>query len=153
MKRNLLLTLIVGLTFMASSCRKFIVTTGAAPLTGRWYLQSAERYDGYKWQPVNTGYESGTFIFYANGDLDYTDALGNLHGNWNMYTANDGYYDSYGNYHDGYRKVFSLQLYNGGGHIPEIDWLFDNSDYTGAGVFNATYMSNGYHYEYTFVRE
>jgi len=153
MKRSLLLFLVVGFTLMASSCRKFIVTTGIPPLNGRWYLQSAERYDGYKWQTVNTGYENGTFIFYSNGDLDYSDALGNLHGSWNMYPANDGYYDSYGNYHNGQRNVFSLQLYNGGSHVPEIDWQFDNSDYTGAGVFKATYFSNGNHYEYSFARE
>jgi hypothetical protein len=85
--------------------------------------------------------------------LDYSDALGNLHGSWSMYPAYDGYYDNFGVYHDGLRNVFSLQLYNGAGHVPEIDWLFDNADYTGAGVFRATYISNGYHYEYTFVRE
>ncbi len=153
MKRNLLFILVIGISLLATSCRKFIVTTGTPPLTGRWYLQSAERYDGFKWQTVNTGYENGTFVFYSNGNVDYSDALGNLQGTWNMYPVSDGYYDSYGNYRQELHNVFSMQLYNGAAHSPEINWVFDDASYNGGPVFKAIYSTGNYHYEFTFARE
>jgi len=154
MKRNLLLVLSAGLLItLASSCRKYVEAPYVQPLTGRWYLQSAERYDSYKWQTLSTGYESGTFIFKANGDVAYTDALGSLYGNWSMYPETDGYYDGYGHYQQGYHAVFSLLLYEPGNNNPAANWVFDDNDYNGGSSFKAVYTSGNYTYEYNFVRE
>jgi len=154
MKRNLLLVLSAGLIMLlASSCRKYVDAPYVPALTGRWYLQSAERYDAYKWQTFSTGYESGTFVFKSNGDLSYSDALGALHGSWNMYPVTDGYYDGNGHYREGYHNVFSIQLYEAGNGNPAADWVFDDNDYNGGTSFKAVYTTGSYTYAYNFVRE
>ncbi len=154
MKRNLLLVLFAG-TFIlfASSCRKYVSAPDTPALTGYWYLQSAQRYDGYKWQTINTGYESGSFVFKANGDVGYSDALGTLKGTWNMYPVTDGYYDGYGHYKEGYHVVFSLRMYEPYNSTPAADWFFDDNDYNGGSSFRAVYTSGNYTYEYSFARE
>ena len=154
MKRNLLLVLSAGLLILfASSCRKYVDTPYTPPLTGSWYLQHAARYDGYKWQTINTGYESGTFNFRANGDVSYADAIGALRGSWSMYPVTDGYYDGYGHYTEGYHDVFSLVLYETGNNNAAASWIFDDNNYNGGGSFKAVYTSGNYTYEYNFVRE
>ena len=154
MKRNLLLALSAGfIILLASSCSKYVDRPYVQALTGRWYLQSAERYDAYKWQPISTGYENGTFIFNANGNVSYSDALGSLRGSWSMYPVTDGYYDWYGRYTQGYHNVFSLQLYEAGNNNPAADWVFDDNNYDGDSSFKAVYTSGNYTYEYNFVRE
>lgn len=137
----------------AASCHKYVDTPGVAPLTGRWYLQSVSRYDSYKWQTISTGYESGSFIFKTNGDVVFSDALGVLRGNWNMYSATDGYYDNNGHYRVGYHSVFSLVLYEGNNSNPAANWLFDDNDFDGGSGFKAVYTQGNYTYEYNFVRE
>jgi hypothetical protein len=154
MKRHLLFGLLIGVTLFATSCKKFIVDVDvnvAPTLTGRWYLQNAARYDGYRWQNFTTGYEGGTFTFYSNGDLGYVDSYGTLHGQWDMYRATSGYYDGNGHYTEGSHSVFTIKLYDGG--KTEVDWLFDNNTYIGGNRFKATYGAGNNLYEYTFVRE
>jgi hypothetical protein len=154
MKRNLLIGLLVGVTIFATSCNKFVVDVDVdvnPALSGKWYLQNAARYDGHQWQTITTGYESGTFSFYSNGDVAYGDALGSLHGRWDMYPVTSGYYDGNGNYVEGYHSIFTLKLYDGS--YPEVDWKFDDNNYKGGSRFKANYVSGGYQYEYTFVRE
>ncbi|MEO5592897.1 MAG: hypothetical protein ABIR15_09475 [Chitinophagaceae bacterium] len=154
MKRNLIFLLSAGLIIiLASSCRKYVDAPYTPALTGKWYLQSAERYDSYKWQTINTGYESGTFIFKANGDLSYSDALGSLRGSWSMYPVTNGYYDGYGQYREGYHNVFSLLLYESGNNNPAANWIFDDNNYNGGGSFKAVYTEENYTYTYNFVRE
>jgi hypothetical protein len=154
MKRKLLPLLLAGTVIMlAASCTKYVQTPDIPPLTGYWYLQSAERYDSYKWQTISTGYESGTFLFKANGDVLYKDAIGSLHGSWSMYPVTDGYYDGYGHYTEGYHNVFSLRLYEAGNNSPASNWVFDDNSYDGGSSFRAVYTSGNYTYEYTFVRE
>jgi hypothetical protein len=153
MKKNLLMVAVAVIVIMASSCRKYVVTPGIPALNGRWYLQSAERYDSYKWQTISTGYESGTFIFKTNGDVSYSDALGSLHGSWNMYPVTDGYYDGNGHYSQGYHVVFSLRLYEPGNSNLAANWIFDDNSFNGGSSFKANYNSGNYTYEYTFARE
>ena len=154
MKRNLLLVLSAGLiTMLASSCHKYVVAPEMPVLTGSWYLQSAERYDSYKWQTISTGYESGTFVFKANGDVSYNDGLGLLRGSWSMYPVSDGYYDGSGHYREGYHTVFSMLLYEPNNSNPAANWVFDDTDYNGGGSFKAVYTQGNYTYEYSFVRE
>jgi hypothetical protein len=154
MKKNLLLFLFAGfLLFFASSCRKYVVTPDIPALTGRWYLQSAARYDSYKWQTISTGYESGSFVFKGNGDVAYSDAIGPLYGSWSMYPVTDGYYDGNGHYTEGYHVVFSLRLYEAGNNTPAANWTFAANDFNGGNSFRATYTSGNNTYEYTFARE
>ena len=154
MKRNLLLVLsAVFILLFAASCRKYTEAPGIPPLTGRWYLQSAARYDAYKWQTISTGYESGTFVFKANGDVVFSDAPGVVRGSWNMYPATDGYYDNNGHYRTGYHSIFSLVLYEGNNSNPVASWLFDDNDFDGGSAFKAVYTQGNYTYEYNFVRE
>ena len=154
MKRNLLIVLVAGLILtLASSCTKYVITPNTPALNGRWYLQSVQRYDSYKWQAINTGYESGTFIFNANGDVSYSDALGVLRGSWSMYPVTDGYYDGNGHYTQGYHSVFSLRLYEANNSTPAAAWVFDDNDYNGGNRFKAVYTSGNDTYEYDFVRE
>lgn len=137
----------------ASSCHKYVDAPYAQPLTGRWYLQGVERYDSYRWQTVTTGYENGTFIFRAGGDVSYNDAIGSLRGSWSMYPVTDGYYDGYGHYREGYHNEFSLVLYEAGNNSPAASWIFDDNDYNGGSSFKAVYTTGNYTYEYSFVRE
>ena len=154
MKRNLLFILSTALIVMfASSCKKFVDVSYTPVLSGRWYLQSVERYDAYKWQSVSTGYENGTFVFKSNGNVSYSDAIGSLYGSWSMYPVTDGYYDGYGRYQQGYHNVFSLTLYEDGNSNPAGTWRFDENDYNGGSSFKAVYTQGGYTYEYTFVRD
>ncbi|MEO5681990.1 MAG: hypothetical protein ABIQ88_05070 [Chitinophagaceae bacterium] len=154
MKKNLLLFFLAGcIITLVPSCTKYVDTPGIPPLTGRWYLQSAARYDSYKWQPVNTGYESGTFNFKANGDVTYGDALGSLRGSWSMYPVTNGFYDGNGHYAEGYHVVFSLRLYEASNSSPAASWTFDDNDYDGGNSFRAAYTNGSYTYEYSFVRE
>ena len=154
MKRNLLLTLsAVAILMLVSSCRKYVVVPDAPPLTGRWYLQSAERFDSYKWQTISTGYESGTFFFRENGDVGYSDAIGSLRGTWSMYPVTNGYYDGNGHYTEGYHNVFTLRLYENGNNNAAANWVFDDNDYNGGSSFRAVYTSGNFTYQYNFVRE
>ena len=154
MKKNLLFVFFAAAVMvLASSCHKYVVAPDVPVLTGHWYLQSAERYDGYKWQTINTSYESGSFIFKANGDVGYSDALGSLQGSWSMYPVTDGYYDGYGHYKEGYHLVFSLRMYEPYNSTPAIDWFFDDNDYNGGSGFRAVYTSGNYTYQYNFARE
>ncbi|HTL09066.1 MAG TPA: hypothetical protein VL307_12430 [Chitinophagaceae bacterium] len=154
MKRNLLLFTMTGfLMLLLSSCYKTVDAPGAPALNGRWYLQNAARYDGYKWQNIQTGYEDGTFIFKGNGDLVYTDAIGVLHGSWQLYGENGGYYDNVGIYRHGYHSVFSILLFEGNNNNAAADWIFDDNDYAGGNRFSAVYTAGNYTYEYSFVRE
>jgi len=154
MKRHLLFILAAGLLItLASSCHKYTDAPGIPPLTGRWYLQNVARYDSYKWQTISTGYEEGTFVFKANGDVVYSDALGVLRGSWSMYPVTDGYYDGMGRYREGYHSVFSLILYEGGNSNPAANWLFDDNNFDGSNSFKAVYTQGNYTYEYSFVRE
>jgi hypothetical protein len=153
MKKNLLLLMMAGLVVLATSCHKYVVEPNVPALTGTWYLQNAARYDAYKWQGIHTGYESGSFTFYSNGDAVYTDALGSLSGVWDMYPVTDGYYDWNGHYREGYHVVFALRLYEGNNSSPAVNWLFDDNDFNGGGRFRATYTTNNFTYEYTFARE
>jgi len=153
MKRNLLLFLLAASVIMlASSCRKFVVTSGT-PLSGTWYLESVSRYDGYRWQTISTGYESGTFYFKSNGNISYHDALGDLYGSWNLYPVTSAYYDGYGHYTEGYHQVLALSLYEAGNQHPAADWLFEDCDFNGGNSFAAAYTSGGFTYEFHFVRE
>ena len=154
MKRNLLLSIFAaGILITASSCRKYVIEPVVPALSGRWYLQAVERYDSYKWQTIITGYESGTFIFKANGDVYYSDGLGSLRGSWNMYPVTDGYYDGSGHYREGYHTVFSLNLYEAGNNSPAANWVFEDNDFNGGDRFKAVYTKGSYTYEYNFVRE
>jgi hypothetical protein len=153
MKKNLLVVLMAGIVLITSSCRKLIVAPETPPLTGNWYLQSAQRYDSYKWQTISTGYESGSFTFHSNGDVSYTDALGSLYGVWDMYPVTGGYYDSNGYYQEGYHAVFTMRLYEGNNSNPAVNWLFDDNNFSGGNRFTAIYTTSDYRYQYTFVRE
>ena len=154
MKRTLLLIFtLASIMLLAASCRRYVDVPVTPPLTGNWFLQSAERYDGYKWQTINTGYESGTFYFKANGDVLYRDAIGDLRGSWSMYPVTDGYYDGYGHYKEGYHVVFSLRMYEPYNSTPATDWFFEDNDYNGGAGFRAVYTSGSYTYQYNFARE
>lgn len=153
MKRNLLLVLVSGFILIAaSSCSKIVIVPETAPLSGEWYLQSAERFDSYKWETINTGYESGIFKFHSNGDVSYSDALGELYGNWNMYPETSAYYDWNGNYRVDYHTIFTMSLFEAGNNTPASSWSFDDNNYNGSNRFKAIYTTNNYRYEYTFVR-
>ena len=153
MKRNLLFIAMASIVLLMSSCSKYVIVPDTPPLAGQWYLQSAERFDSYKWQTVNTGYENGTFTFHSNGDVSYIDALGSLYGTWNMYPLTSGYYDWNGYYQENYHTVFSLRLYENNNSNPALNLLFDDNNYNGGNSFKAIYTTGNYRYEYTFIRE
>ena len=154
MKKNLRYFLFASLLMIAfSSCRKYVVEPDMPGLSGHWYLQHAARFDGYKWQTIETGYENGSFVFSADGYLSYKDVLGSLKGNWTMRPVTSGYYDDNGRYTEGYHVVFSMQLYEPGNGNPAADWIFDDNDFNGGNVFKAVYTSGNKTYEYTFARE
>ena len=149
MKSKLYLFLLAS-TALLASCEKWVATPDTNYITGSWQLQYVDRIRSYGTEPVYTGYEDGTFYLRNSGSAEYSDYLGRMTGTWRMLQHNDGYYDQYGNYHNGPRNSLELRLYdNYDGSV--IEWEFYAIEFSGNRMIG--YMNRyGSEYRYEFRR-
>jgi len=67
--------LLLFILVAASSCKKWLPENR---VVGSWQLIDAEKRRFLSNQSFSTGYESGVFTFYDNGDATYRDAAGSM---------------------------------------------------------------------------
>jgi len=149
MKKYLLLFLLIPLLF--AGCNRWINREDR--LVGTWKLTSAAKHRKLNRDYINTGYESGTFSFYDNGQARYTEGSLQMEGNWQLrYISGDSHYD-HGEYHSGSgsRLVFSIHLVNfQSNRLLELD--FDDCRFHNRDEFVAEYETVSYSYLYIFER-
>ena len=109
--------LLIGITFLATSCTKVTIQTTPASLTGSWVLSDAAHKDAYGWYTVNTGIENGVFYFYDNGTAKYVENGTTLSGSWNIQTSVEGYYDEYGTWYVNAHQALSIHVSNYSGSM------------------------------------
>ncbi len=138
------------LSFTFSSCRKNLPENR---IVGSWKLVDVERKRLFNSETITTGYESGTFTFFANGMASFTDAAGTLNGNWNMRKSRDGYYDGNGNWQTDERTVFIINVQD----FPNnrvINLYFDRIDFRWSGDKLFAFIDGAsYRYRYDFRRQ
>jgi len=144
-----LLTLIFC-SVLFTNCKKWYPENR---IEGTWKLVEVQKRKLLSNDIYLTGYESGSFVFNANGNASYTDAAGVLTGTWSMHRSDDGYYGSDGNWHGDRKTIFIVHVNNFAANRV-IDWYFDNIDFRGSGDKLFAYIDRGsYTYRYDFRRQ
>jgi hypothetical protein len=144
MKPKLYLLLLASVLVLAS-CTKWVPENDNNRIVGNWRLVSVVRDGNYGSEPVNTGYENGTFNFSNNGNARFTDHIGQMNGSWRL-VPRSGYYDGQGNGNNS----LELRLYD---HYNDdaIEWEFYAVDISSNRLVG--YMNRyGYEYRYEFRR-
>jgi hypothetical protein len=149
MKLIIRLSLILVIAFVFTGCSK-VIFHDEEPIVGSWILTDAAHKDAYGWYPVTTGVEAGVFTFYSNGTARYTEAGITMHGTWQIYYSNNGYYDEYGNYYSDRHEALQVNLEDGYGD-ESINMYFENVRISG-NRFVATNYKNHYIERYRFSR-
>ena len=125
-----------------ASCGKWLPENR---IVGNWKLVEVEKRSLFNKKAIATGYEDGTFAFYDGETADYSDAVGNMSGNWRIRSE---YYNQ-----NEARNTFTLRLYNFNANRV-IDWEFDRIDFRNSGKRLVAFMQrSGYEYRYEFRRE
>ena len=121
MKKYLLLPL-ASITAFLFSCSKSIEDR----LIGSWRLEESYRKVFLGRDHFQTGYESGIFTFYENGDAAYISSTDTLNGSWRAGNHNRSYYNSSsGQWDTEGMRYLKLNLYN----FPRnkiLNWEFDD---------------------------
>ena len=101
----------------------------------------------------STGYETGVFTFYDNGDATYRDAAGSMMGSWNMRDIDGGYYDQEGNWQSQRRTDMLIKLYDFRSNRI-LDWYFDYIDFRTSGNRLIGFVNGAnYNYRYYFRKQ
>lgn len=141
---------ILSLLLLFSSCKKWLPENR---VVGSWQLIDAEKRRFLSNQSFSTGYESGVFTFYDNGDATYRDAAGSMTGSWNMRQTDGGYYDQDGNWQSQKRTDMLIQLYDFRSNRV-IDWYFDYIDFRNSGGRLIGFINGAsYNYRYYFRKQ
>ena len=134
--------LLVIASFLFTSCGKWLPENR---IVGNWKLVEVKKRSLLDRKTISTGYESGTFVFHDGEAAAYSDAIGNMSGNWRMRNQYVG--------ENLYRNTFSLRLYNFNANRV-IDWDFDRVEFRKSGKrLVATMERSGYEYRYEFRKE
>ena len=129
-------------SFLFVSCGKWLPENR---IVGNWKLVEVEKRRLFDKKTISTGYENGTFSFYDGETADYSDAIGNMNGNWRIRSEFYGQNET--------RNTFTLRLYNFNANRV-IDWEFDRIDFRKSGNRLVAFMQrSGYEYRYEFHRE
>ena len=129
-------------SFLFVSCGKWLPENR---IVGNWKLVEVEKRRLFDKKTISTGYENGTFAFYDGETADYSDAIGNMSGNWRIRSEFYGQNET--------RNTFTLRLYNFNANRV-IDWEFDRIDFRKSGNRLVAFMQrSGYEYRYEFRRE
>lgn len=149
MKKNLLLPF-VSLLLLLSSCSKNIEDR----LIGNWRLDDAYRKVFLGRDHFDTGYESGIFTFYENGNASYTSSTDTLNGYWRADNHNNNYYNNgSGQWETRSMRYLRLNLRNYQQN-KFIEWEFDDFSFrNGWGTIKAEQYWLGGDRVYEFVRQ
>ena len=144
------LLLLAPVLFLAS-CKKWVAGNDYNYITGNWELVAIDRYSNYGTEPVYSEFENGAFYFSNNYQAEYSDNYGRLYGSWNLMQRSDGYYDPYGNWHNGPVNTMQLRLYDNNYDRRVIEWEFYAVEISNSRIIG--YMNRyGYDYRYEFRR-
>lgn len=142
--------LLLFISVLVSSCKKWLPENR---VVGTWQLTDAEKRRFLSNQSFSTGYESGVFTFYDNGDATYRDAAGSMTGTWDMRQTNGGYYDQDGNWQSQQRTDMMIKLYDFRSNRV-LDWYFDYIDFRNSGSRFTGYINGAsYNYRYHFRKQ
>lgn len=139
--------LIIRLSFLLitaiafTGCSK-VMLYEEEPLVGSWVLTDAAHKDAYGWYNVTTGIERGVFTFYDNGSARYTEAGVTMHGSWQVYYTDGGYYDEHGNYYSDRHQALQVNLSDGYGD-ENINMYFEN-----VRIYSNRFVATNYHNNY-----
>ena len=147
MKRYLLLLSIISLFLIG--CNRWFNREDR--LIGSWKLAAAEKKRAFNRNPIETGYESGVFSFYDNGQARYTEGSLRMEGNWQLRYISNGAFDTNGNYHTNSRTVLTLNLVNFQSN-KVLNLAFDECRFNHRDRFIAEYETLSYQYRYIFER-
>src|SRR5687768_9955736 len=135
-------SLLVITSFLFVSCGKWIPENR---VVGNWKLVEVEKRRLFDKTTISTGYENGTFFFHDGETAQYSDAIGNMNGNWRIRSE---YYAE-----NATRNTFTLRLYNFNANRV-IDWEFDRIDFRSSGKKLIAFMQrSGYEYRYEFRKD
>ena len=124
------------------SCSKWLPENR---IVGTWKLVDAEKIRVFDKDPINTGYESGVFTFNNDETASYSDAGGQLDGNWRIRLEYAG--------EDNNQHSFSIRLYDPTSNRT-LDWYFDRIDFRRSGDRLFAFIDKfGYYYRYEFQRQ
>ncbi|MBL7746109.1 MAG: hypothetical protein JNM19_01670 [Chitinophagaceae bacterium] len=124
MKRNLLLPLLIATLFISSCSKNF-----EDRLIGSWRLDDAYRRVFLGRDHFETGYESGVFTLFENGDASYVSSTDTLNGYWRSDRYNNNYYNGgTGQWENRSLKYLRLYLRNFTQN-KFIDWEFDDFNF------------------------
>ena len=141
---------VLSLLLFFSSCKKWLPENR---VVGTWQLVDAEKRRPFSNQSFTTGYETGIFTFYDNGDATYRDAAGTMTGSWNMRDIDGGYYDQEGNWQSQRRTDMLIKLYDFRSNRV-LDWYFDYIDFRTSGNRLIGFVNGAnYNYRYYFRKQ
>lgn len=142
--------LVLSLVFLFSSCKKWLPENR---VVGTWQLVDAEKRRAFCNQSFTTGYETGVFTFYDNGDATYRDAAVTMTGSWNMRDIDGGYSDQDGNWQSQQRTDMLIKLYDFRSNRV-LDWYFDYIDFRTSGNRLIGFVNGAnYNYRYYFRKQ
>lgn len=147
MKRYLLLLSILSVSLLG--CNRWFNQEDR--LLGSWKLAAAEKKRIFNRNPIETGYESGIFSFYDNGQARYTDGSLQMEGSWQLRYISNPAYDINGNYSSNSRTVLTLNLVNFQSN-KVLNLAFDECRFNNRDRFIAEYETLSYQYRYIFER-
>lgn len=147
MKKYLLLFLLVPLFF--AGCNRWFNREDR--LIGSWKLAAAEKKRLFNRDQIETGYESGVFSFYDNGQARYTEGSLQMEGSWQLRYISNSAYDINGNYSSNSRTVLTLNLVNFQSN-KVLNLAFDECRFNNRDRFIAEYETLSYSYRYIFER-
>jgi hypothetical protein len=148
MKRHLLPLLLISLIF--SGCSTWTYPREDR-LIGVWKLSGAAKHRIFSNEPIYTGYESGVFYFYNNGQARYTEGSLEMEGSWQLRYISNTSYDIHGNSTSNSRNVFTIHLVNfQSNKVLNLD--FDDCRFKNRNQFTAEYETFSYNYRYIFER-
>lgn len=120
MKKHLLLFFILAVIFI--SCSKSLEDR----LIGSWKLESSWRKQFLGRDYFQTGYESGIFTFFDNGNATYGSSTDTLNGYWRSDRYSNNFYNhNSGNWETRTMKYLRINLVNFS-QSQRIEWEFDD---------------------------
>jgi hypothetical protein len=145
-----LLLLFTALSLLLLSCSKSYEDR----LIGNWKLDDAYRKVFLGRDHFTTGYESGVFTFFENGNASYISPSDTLNGYWRSDDYTHSYYNNgTGQWDSRYMRYLRLHLAN----FPQnrfLDWEFDDFSFkNGHRTIKAEQYSLSNDRVYEFVRQ
>lgn len=143
MKSKLYLLPLLFLFLISASCKKWLPENR---IVGTWRLVDVEKRRLLNSENILTGYESGLFMFNDNGTTTYSDAAGQMTGQWSMRKRRSGADDQI-------ETVLVVNLHDFNNNRL-LEWYFDRIDFRNSGDKLMAFVDGvSYTYRYDFRRQ